>query len=254
MTDLANRNLTQIPTHMPQNLNWIVLDNNQISQIGEDKLPSGLINFSISGNLLTSIFATEIDRCRSSLRVLNLSQNRLLNIQAVGLCVQLKELNLSQNQITDNVLSATITNLRKLRKLDVSGNQLKNGFKLADTIHNLKGLKSLKVSDNQLLSQLRIDIGRHNRLRELHASSNKIQSLIIERQSQNRSESQLKVINVSDNQIDYFEGLILVSASLVELNMSQNNLEMVSFAEQSSNSLLGMMQLRQLNLSQNQLK
>ena len=54
---------------------------------------------------------------------------------------------------------------------------------------------------------------------------------------------------MSNNQISYFEGLYLVNASLTEFNLSQNNLEIVSFADQSSNNLHGMLQLRSLNLS-----
>ena len=133
---------------MPPNLNWVVLDDNQISHLGADALPSNLVHFSIQNNRLTSIYTTELERCQTTLKVLNLSKNRLQNIQAVGLCLQLKELNLAHNQITDNVLAASVSNLRKLRKLDASGNLLKNGFKLTDTIHNLKGLKSLKVAEN----------------------------------------------------------------------------------------------------------
>ena len=50
-----------------------------------------------------------------------------------------------------------------------------------DAIHGLKGLKILKLSENNLVSQLRIDVGRHFRMRELYADQNKFQSLIIER-------------------------------------------------------------------------
>lgn len=185
----------------------------------------------MQNNRLTSIYTTELENCKSTLKVLNLSHNNLQNIQAVAQCTNLKELQVSDNQISDNILTASISSLRKLRKLDVSGNQLKNGFKLTDAIHHLKGLKLLKLSNNQIVSQLRIDIGRHNRLREVHASHNLIESFILERQSQSRSESQLKVLNLSNNKISYFEGLQYASVSLIELNLSNNNLELVSFAD-----------------------
>ena len=69
---------------------------------------------------------------------------------------------------------STITALKKLRKLDLSGNELQNSFKVMDSLHNLKGLKVIKLSENSMVSQLRIDVGRHFRLRELMADQNKI--------------------------------------------------------------------------------
>ena len=67
------------------------------------------------------------------------------------------------------MLLSTITSLKKLRRLDISANELSNVFKVMDAIHGLKGLKILKMSDNSLVSQLRIDVARHFRLRELYA-------------------------------------------------------------------------------------
>ena len=99
------------------------------------------------------------------------------------MCSQIRDLNISNNKVSDTMLAQSISNLKKLRKLDLSFNLLKNGFKLIDTIHHLKGLKTLKVSRNQIVSQLRIDVGRHFRLKELHASHNKIDSLKLERSS-----------------------------------------------------------------------
>ena len=69
---------------------------------------------------------------------------------------------------------STITALKKLRKLDLSGNELQNSFKVMDSLHNLKGLKVIKLSENSMVSQLRLDVGRHFRLRELMADQNKI--------------------------------------------------------------------------------
>ena len=38
-----------------------------------------------------------------------------------------------------------------------------------DAIHGLRGLKILRMSENGMVSQLRLDLGRHYRLRELYA-------------------------------------------------------------------------------------
>ena len=48
-----------------------------------------------------------------------------------------------------------------------------------ETLNALKGLKILKLSENSLASQLRLDVGRHFRLRELYVDQNKLQSFVI---------------------------------------------------------------------------
>lgn len=72
------------------------------------------------------------------------------------------------------MLCSTLPTLKKLRRFDISGNKLQNSSKVMDSLHALKGLKILKLSENSLMSQLRLDVGRHFRLRELHADLNKL--------------------------------------------------------------------------------
>ena len=95
------------------------------------------------------------------------------SVQALSICTNLKDLNLANNQIGDAMLACALPSLKKLRKLDVSGNKLSNGFKVMDAVHGLKGLKILRLSENSMVSQLRLDVGRHFRLRELHGDQNK---------------------------------------------------------------------------------
>ena len=71
------------------------------------------------------------------------------------------------------MLFTTLPSLKKLRRLDISGNKLQNSFKVMDALHGLKGLKFVKMSENSMVSQLRLDVGRHFRLRELYADQNK---------------------------------------------------------------------------------
>ena len=63
----------------------------------------------------------------------------------------------------------------------------------------------------------------------------------------------MKILNLSDNKISYFEGMQHGSVSLIEINLSKNSLELVSFADQASNNLQGMLQLKALNLQRNQI-
>ena len=130
-----------------------------------------------------------------------------------------------------------------------------------DAIHGLKGLKTLKMSENAMVSQLRFDVSRHFRMRELLADQNKFQSLIVERSAlptQKHQESQMKTLNLSCNHLGKYEGKIqglsLLGSSLLDLNLSQNFLDSVSFCENERNSLFGLSQLKTLNLSNNQIR
>lgn len=50
------------------------------------------------------------------------------------------------------MLLSTIPSLKKLRRLDISANQLQNSFKVIDALRGLKGLKILRLSENQMVS------------------------------------------------------------------------------------------------------
>ena len=62
-------------------------------------------------------------------------------------------------------------------------------------------------------------------------------------------------MNLSCNHLGKYEGkvqgLSLLGSSLLDLNLSQNFLDHVSFCEGERNSLFGLNQLRSLNLSNN---
>lgn len=62
-------------------------------------------------------------------------------------------------------------------------------------------------------------------------------------------------MNLSCNHLGKYEGkvqgLSLLGSSLLDLNLSQNFLDHVSFCESERNSLFGLNQLRSLNLSNN---
>ena len=136
-------------------------------------MPPYLQHLSIDRNQLTAIYTSELEQVRHTLKTVSLKSNKLQSVQALGVCTLLKDLNLSDNQISDTMLVSTLLNLKKLRRLDISGNRLQNGFKVMESLHGLRGLKILRLSENNLVSQFRLDIGRHFRMRELYADQNK---------------------------------------------------------------------------------
>jgi len=179
-----------------------VLDDNLATQIGNKSLPATLQHLSIERNQLSAVYTSELEHVRHTLKTLSLKGNKLQSVQALGCCTQLRELNLADNQVSDTMLASTVPSLRKLRRLDVSGNRLQQGSKVMEALHNLKGLKTLKMSNNNLSVQLRLDVGRHFRLRELIADQNKFQSFIVERSQTSKAQaSQLRSVSLSSNHL-----------------------------------------------------
>ena len=68
----------------------------------------------------------------------------------------------------------------------------------------------------------------------------------------------MKTLNLSGNHIGKYEGFIQglshLGCALLDLNLSQNFLDSISFVENQKNSLYGLNQLRALNLSNNQIR
>lgn len=96
-TDLSGQGLTHVPIHLAPKLGWLVLDNNQICQIGSRTLPSRIVHLSIEKNQLVSIYTTELEEVRATLKTINVRCNKLQSIQALSICTLLKDLNLAQN-------------------------------------------------------------------------------------------------------------------------------------------------------------
>ena len=68
-----------------------------IAQIGSRALPPKILHLSIEKNNLESIYTTELEQVRNTLKTINARSNQLVSIQALSICIYLKDLNLSQN-------------------------------------------------------------------------------------------------------------------------------------------------------------
>jgi Leucine-rich repeat (LRR) protein len=121
--------------------------------------------------------------------------------------------------------------LRKLKKLNLANNKLKNGLKLSEALNGAKNLKTLRLSNNQLLNSFKIDVGRSNKLREVYLDNNRLSSIVITKTLGSKAkerQSQFTILDVSGNQISYFEGFYYLSESLLSLNMASNLLQGIS--------------------------
>ena len=99
--DLKNRQLKAMPSHISQNVGCLILDSNPLTKIGMHVLPCALVQLSMTNCQLTQIQTEDIEICARSLKVLNLSGNRLERISALYMCTQLRDLNLQNNSVTD---------------------------------------------------------------------------------------------------------------------------------------------------------
>lgn len=131
-------------------------------------MPANLVQLSLVGNRLIMLDKEDFSLCQHSLKSVNLSRNLLVSAKGLANCMALKELNLSENQITDEGLSVSIVGLKKLKRLDVSQNRMQSGGILSNTVAGLRGLKVMRAVNNQLRGSFVVDASRHAKLRELY--------------------------------------------------------------------------------------
>ena len=79
-TDLTGQGLGHVPLQLAPNLSWLVLDDNQISQIGSRSLPPKIMHLSLERNQLVSIYTTELEEVRNTLKTINVRANHLQSI------------------------------------------------------------------------------------------------------------------------------------------------------------------------------
>uniref|UniRef100_A0ABD2WZG8 Disease resistance R13L4/SHOC-2-like LRR domain-containing protein n=1 Tax=Trichogramma kaykai TaxID=54128 RepID=A0ABD2WZG8_9HYME len=235
------------------------LSSNSLTKLSPDiKYLGDLVNLDLHDNLLESV-PEEIGSL-TKLRKLNVSSNKLKHLgadffklaelrcldlkcnlikelnPAVGDLVMLEYLNLSWNGLTS--LPAGLGYLVRLIALDLNHNQLKE---LPPDIMSMRALKKLDVSNNCLeivhpLGELgkieRLDF-RWNCLRtfpdlrgcaslqELHLSHNGIREIDV-----NGLESlgQLKIMNLSNNEIDSIPEEIIMLINVELLDLSYNDI------------------------------
>jgi Leucine-rich repeat (LRR) protein len=236
--DLAIRDLTGL--EHATNLESLVLRDNLIDDLSPIQNLSKLKNLDLSGNRLTSL-RTLAPLAASSLRILNLSRNRLLGLSGIDGFRALAQLDVSSNALID---LEGVGKLRGLVNLYAQGNQLGRVEKFADRNRNkefdvdetftdesgngkrdtdplieLKGmpkLASLHLYDNriEMLDQL-------SDLPSLHTlllSGNMIEEIL----PLSRFES-LKILALGNNRIHTLKGLHDLK-NLERLNLSENQI------------------------------
>jgi len=127
-----------------------------------------LVELVLENNGVQSL-PNEIEKL-SSLKILNLSRNKLEEVSSIFSLLSLESLNLSNNEISN--IPKDISKLKVLETLDLSQNKLN---KVPD-IFDFHALKSLNLSNNEI-SNIPKDISKLKVLETLDLSQNKLEAL-----------------------------------------------------------------------------
>ena len=135
--DISSQNLLLFPK-ISSEIESLCADNNSITSISN--LPKTIINLSLINNKLT--FITDLNAQIPSLQCLNLSYNRLVSIEGLFNCINLKELRLNDNYIGDDSISV-LSSLVNLEFLDISNNHLRSSSEILKILSKLNNLEEL---------------------------------------------------------------------------------------------------------------
>ncbi|CAE1251837.1 PPP1R7 [Acanthosepion pharaonis] len=127
-------------------LRYLQLQYNSITTLGEGLKLKNLICLRLDHNNLTEIKCSQLCGC-SNLRILNISSNRLTNLQALKVLPQLEELLAASNKLKE---PPDLTPCHNLKEINLSDNQLTR-------INGLHFMKALEVGNT---SFYRLHLGR----------------------------------------------------------------------------------------------
>ena len=214
---------------------------------------------------------TEAIAVNKTLLKLDASLTKMQDESCISDCLKinksLKELNMSENEITSNGVKEIATAIRvntTLEKLDLSHNKISNdgvNF-ISDGLKNNNSLKEVNISRNKITSegaQYIADAIRINTtLVKLDLSCNEISDDGVNFISDGfKNNNSLKEVNISRNMItsegaQYIADAIQINTTLVKLDLSCNTLS-DDGATAISDSLQFNNSLQELNLSKNEI-
>ncbi|XP_053204625.1 toll-like receptor Tollo [Panonychus citri] len=213
------------------NLHHLILDGNQLTIINSHTFsgPNVLRELSLNDNFLSSVNHDAFTNC-SSLKDLQLSSNKLKEIPtAIYHLVELKNLHLSNNQISSINSSTTVTPIltssSSSSSSPSSSNTKNNAF---DIVNNLKHLTRLDLSNNKITNLTRNFFKDLPSLQFLDLSGNLLNGL--EPGLFDDSASTLTTILLQDNNLTDINGLFINLINLKHLNVSRNLITWFEYA------------------------
>jgi len=148
---------------------------------------------------------------------LDLSKNRIAYLpDALGNLLNLKQLNLSRNQLDEKSFPQSISRLQMLEEVNLSSNNL---TEIPSFILDLPRLKVLHIAENRITS-LPDSIGRLTNLERLYVGKNALTTI----PSQISQLSNLKVLSLANNQLQSVPADMANLTSLICLQLHQNKI------------------------------
>ena len=128
--------------------------------LGFSGFPS-MSSFDVCGNALTSI-CDDDTICMPELQSLSVGENRLTSLPDLAECTNLTTLSANNNNIT--AIPDGLTSLKKLRNVDLTGNNIK---KLDDRLGMMESLTTLTIANNPLRERRFLTMATDNLKQEL---------------------------------------------------------------------------------------
>lgn len=249
--DLSSQGLQSAPDLSQQtSLTEIRLDQNQLSTIS--RLPPLVKSLSLRQNRIA--FISNIDKL-SALQVLDLTSNRLISLEGLEACDNLRELYLGFNYVGDDQVQL-LSKMRELKVLDLSHNHLRDPS-ITQVLRRLPCLEALQLSSNDFTE---FKVSGFERLRHLIIDSNKLNLLQFE------GEACLECLSAKDNclsEIRQIESLRTVKEVYLDSNdftelagdwRALKHLEVLSLSYNKLLEVDNVAVLGSLNVSHNYLK
>ena len=258
--DLSGNGLRSMPPdelcHLPS-LTSLNLSNNQMGSVADLGLLTSncrllrLESLDLSANEITTLHSYMLSEYWPQLKVLDLKNNFVRHVESIespgiNKC-SLNYFDLGNNQI-NTLPSKMLQNCHELKSVSLANNSLPSldvGF-----FDNLKRLERLDLSGNRLSVSL---TGRQTRdmvsLVHLDLSSNQLSILVESARIFESMSSTLQVLKLNNNRLKTIEPKVFQNlVNLKELDMSQNELAVLE-----KETLSGLQRLTHLHLSHNDL-
>ncbi|NXL62687.1 LRC32 protein, partial [Chordeiles acutipennis] len=194
--------LRKFPKELGQGVKYLELSNNFIQNLSDSYMPGfGQLEYlDLCSNRLEAVSDTtlaQLPRLRSLLLGSNhLDRNYMANGQALHLLRNIEVLDLSANNLESHVAGWYLSNLTRLRMLDLSGNKMTR--LPAGIFWSAPQLRELNLSDNYIME---IEEGAFEALEELEVVNLALNSLHC---ISGFSLTQLRVLNLSHNALELF--------------------------------------------------
>eukprot|EP00095_Tigriopus_kingsejongensis_P004367 maker-scaffold57_size444674-snap-gene-2.12 protein:Tk04367 transcript:maker-scaffold57_size444674-snap-gene-2.12-mRNA-1 annotation:"slit homolog 3 protein" len=232
------------------NADWtsLVLEPDYESFVGLDLLESLDLNDNNIHRLPPGLFCP-----LANLKVLNMSQNTLMDSEHLGLSLRekvscqipLEVLVLSRNELK-TISPGSLATLKRLKRLDLSFNNL--GVLVDSTFKDLRNLQVLDLSHNRLVALPPKIFAPTTNLREIHLANNTIGTINLDAF---HNLTQLQVLNLSGNSLDenwIKPGIFLGLVHLVLLDLSSNHISKIDAQLFSDLSVLQVLNLAHNNI------